>query len=143
MLLAASAALFSTFLSSVVSGLALPWFNVDPATAIGEEERRNFEFPKEMDLMEELVRRAERYCPGAHGEDKNECYWKLRGHGRGTRTTTHPPLCECSDLSAPRSDGGVLDGGDGRLTCEEERVKVVCQRFFTAGDWCQPSTRLW
>ncbi|GKT92566.1 hypothetical protein CT0861_11864 [Colletotrichum tofieldiae] len=84
MLLAASAALFSTFLSSVVSGLALPWFNVDlatprPAAAIGGEERRNFKFPKEMDFMEELVRWAERYCPGAHGEDKNECYWKLRG----------------------------------------------------------------
>ncbi|KZL63958.1 hypothetical protein CI238_11589 [Colletotrichum incanum] len=84
MRLAAFATLFSTFLPSIVFGLALPWFNMNratsgPAAAVGEEERQNSKFPKEMDFMEEFVRRAGRHCLGAHGEDKNECYWKLRG----------------------------------------------------------------
>ncbi|GKT50724.1 uncharacterized protein ColSpa_10905 [Colletotrichum spaethianum] len=104
--------LLSTLLASAVSSLALPWLSINIATSqppadFGDEERRNSKFPKEMDLMEELMRRAERYCPGAHGEDKNECYWKLRGAWPGC-PNDYPP-----SLSLSKSNRGALDRGDG------------------------------
>ncbi|KAK1966550.1 hypothetical protein LZ32DRAFT_603794 [Colletotrichum eremochloae] len=90
MRLIALAALLSTLLTSIVAGLALP--RLDTRLAIGGEERQNAKFPKDIHLMEELLRRAERYCPGAHGGDKNECYWKLRGAWPGYPDDFTSPL---------------------------------------------------
>ncbi|KAK2001211.1 hypothetical protein LX36DRAFT_370684 [Colletotrichum falcatum] len=115
MRLAAFAALLSTPLASVVTGLVIP--RLDARVAVGGEERRNAKFPKDIDLMEELVRRAERFCPGARGGDKNECYWKLRGAWPGYPEDYASSTSRAgSHLWASRSDGGgVLDGGGNRV----------------------------
>ncbi|EFQ26719.1 hypothetical protein CGRA01v4_09034 [Colletotrichum graminicola] len=115
MRVAALAAFLSTALASVPAGLALS--RPDARLAVRGEERQNAKFPKEMDLMEELMRRAATYCPGAYGGDKNECYWKLRGawpgypddYASSTPRTGRPP-------SASRSlGGGVLGRGGNRV----------------------------
>ncbi|KAK2031284.1 hypothetical protein LX32DRAFT_284897 [Colletotrichum zoysiae] len=77
--------------------------------AVGRgEERQNASSPEEIDLMEELVRRAATYCPGLNGGDKNECHWRLRGAWPGYLDDyASSTLRTGKPLSMSRSDGGV------------------------------------